>query len=88
MQTVEKWAEELSNWGRWGENDELGTLNFITPEKRIQAAALVKDGETVSVSRPVSKGEDPLSSAVSFRHTLSTLAHGGGDFALDRYDIE
>ena len=30
----EAWQTELSNWGRWGKDDELGTLNLITPEKR------------------------------------------------------
>ena len=34
----ESWLEEISNWGRWGEDDELGTLNLITPEKRLAAA--------------------------------------------------
>ncbi len=38
------WQTELSNWGRWGKDDELGTLNLITPEKRRAALALVKDG--------------------------------------------
>ncbi len=32
-------AAKVSNWGRWGPDDELGTLNFITPEKRCEAAA-------------------------------------------------
>src|SRR5262244_1408611 len=40
----ERWQTELSNWGRWGKDDELGTLNLITPAKRKQAAALVKMG--------------------------------------------
>ena len=40
----------LSNWGRWGTEDELGTLNLITPEKRKQAAALVKSGIVVSLA--------------------------------------
>ena len=31
----------LSNWGRWGKDDELGTINLITPEKRAAAARLV-----------------------------------------------
>lgn len=35
-----------SNWGRWGENDQLGTLNLITPQKRLKSAQLVKDGIT------------------------------------------
>jgi kynurenine formamidase len=45
------WYTSLSNWGRWGEDDELGTLNLITPEKRAQAARLVREGVTVSCSR-------------------------------------
>lgn len=40
--------DSLSNWGRWGPEDELGTLNLITPEVRRRAAALVRDGVTVS----------------------------------------
>ena len=40
--------DALSNWGRWGDDDELGTLNLITPAKRIAAAELVRVGESVS----------------------------------------
>jgi kynurenine formamidase len=46
----DRWQTELSNWGRWGPNDELGTLNLITPAKRRAAAALVKEGVTVSLA--------------------------------------
>src|SRR5450755_4312716 len=46
----EAWQTELSNWGRWGKDDELGTLNLITPEKRKAALALVKKGVPVSLS--------------------------------------
>ena len=35
-------AREVSNWGRWGADDELGTLNFITADKVAQAASLVR----------------------------------------------
>ena len=45
-----RWKTELSNWGRWGAADELGALNLITPEKRRQAAALVRDGVSVSLA--------------------------------------
>src|SRR5262249_59503464 len=45
----EQWQTELSNWGRWGKDDQLGTLNLVTPAKRKQAAALVKDGVSVSL---------------------------------------
>ena len=30
---VESWMTELSNWGRWGDDDQFGALNLITPEK-------------------------------------------------------
>jgi len=52
--TVLGWMESLSNWGRWGDDDQLGCLNLITPEKRLQAAALVQDGIPVSCARPIS----------------------------------
>lgn len=50
----ERWQKELSNWGRWGKDDELGTLNLITAAKRKQAVALVKEGVTVSLARDAS----------------------------------
>lgn len=46
----ERWKTELSNWGRWGKTDEIGTLNLITPAKRKQAAALAKEGFVVSLA--------------------------------------
>lgn len=46
----EQWKKELSNWGRWGKDDQIGALNLITPAKRKQAAALVKEGFSVSMA--------------------------------------
>jgi hypothetical protein len=43
--------QSLSNWGRWGKDDERGTLNLVTPEKTKQALALVKDAAVVSLAR-------------------------------------
>lgn len=50
-----RWQTELSNWGRWGKDDELGTLNLITPAKRKAAAMLVKEGFTVSLASNAAK---------------------------------
>jgi hypothetical protein len=47
----ERWQTELSNWGRWGKDDQIGVLNLITPEKRVQAMALAKKGVVVSMQR-------------------------------------
>lgn len=54
MTTVDLKAigKELSNWGRWGPTDERGTLNFITPEKLIEAARLVRKGKVISLAIP------------------------------------
>ena len=48
---VESWLRDRRNWGRWGPDDEMGTLNLITDEKRASAARLVQSGKTVSLSR-------------------------------------
>jgi putative cyclase len=50
---TERWMTELSNWGRWGKDDQLGTLNLITQEKRQQALALAKRGIVVSLEQRV-----------------------------------
>ena len=46
---IERMMEELSNWGRWGSDDQLGAANLITPEKRLEAIATVTEGITVSL---------------------------------------
>lgn len=53
-QAIHQAAERYRNWGRWGDDDVLGTLNFITDSKRVQAASLVRSGTTFSLSQPFS----------------------------------
>ncbi len=70
----------LSNWGRWGDRDQLGTLHWITPEKRIAAARLVRSGRPVSCSRalptePAADNDHPAT-----HQMLGTAPDGwGGD---------
>jgi kynurenine formamidase len=45
--------DKLSNWGRWGADDELGTPNLITAEKTRRAVSLVREGVTVSLAREI-----------------------------------
>ncbi len=56
---VEEFFSTLSNWGKWGADDQLGALNYITSEKRAQAAAEVKDGHSVSLSLPLATHHGP-----------------------------
>lgn len=49
----EQWREEFKTWGRWGQGDNKGSSNLITPEKVREATALVSEGITVSLAPPV-----------------------------------
>ncbi|NBC35106.1 cyclase family protein [Novosphingobium sp. FSY-8] len=53
QQTMDNWKKTQSNWGRWGKDDQKGTLNLITPAVRKRAAALVRSGTAVSMSREI-----------------------------------
>jgi kynurenine formamidase len=96
---IERWMSELSNSGRWGAADQAGTINLITPAKRKQAAALVKDGISVSMSLKADlppEGEVPAPSAsgatapgsarprYTWEHTMRSTGIGRTDgFAID-----
>jgi kynurenine formamidase len=57
---VQSLFDSVSNWGRWGADDERGTLNHLTPAEAKAAAALVESGRSVSLSRnfPVHPGPE------------------------------
>ena len=58
-QEVLDYFQTLSNWGRWGDDDELGTLNFITAQTRVEAASLIREGVTVSCATTISYDSTP-----------------------------
>ncbi|MCB0995764.1 MAG: cyclase family protein [Acidimicrobiales bacterium] len=77
--TAEEYAaypERFSNWGRWGDDDELGTLNFVTPEVRRAAAALVTEGRAVSLSRPLDTHAGPANPYPA-HHFVAVEGSGG-----------
>lgn len=45
--------EDLKNWGRWGQEDQLGTLNFLGPAEVTRACGLVRQGRRVSLGQPL-----------------------------------
>lgn len=73
--------KELSNWGRWGTDDELGAANLITPAKRKQAAALVKEGLSVSLAHDVIQ-EDAADAGSKLDRVVVNVSPSG---ASDRY---
>ena len=52
MDDIRSAAERLKNWGRWGADDEFGTLNFTRPEDIVAAAQLVRKGRVISLGLP------------------------------------
>jgi len=83
---IARWETELSNWGRWGPDDQRGALNLITPEKTRQAAQLVRDGVTVSLAHFVSEEEAIDSQTFGpTEHWMTSVdpATGMPRFALD-----
>jgi hypothetical protein len=75
----ERALEELSNWGRWGEDDELGAANFITPEKRVAAARLVTEGITVSLAHDIIQEPAIDGNVVLDRQVVAVSATGASD---------
>ena len=67
----------LSNWGRWGIDDELGCINFITKEARSHAGRLVRTGKSFSLSLPLDRnGPQP---------GLRTKAESSARYVADRH---
>ena len=61
---------QVSNWGRWGKDDQLGSANLVTEAKRRQAAALVKNGVSVSLAHNAIT-EKAADNPSPFEHTMN-----------------
>ena len=84
---IDAWVKELSNWGRWGKDDQLGALNLITPKKRVQAAQLVKEGVSVSLS-VVAQTEEAPDNPQPFVHTMLNWGKGtDSQWASDNFNV-
>src|ERR1700686_893428 len=78
MSDFRRIADDVRNWGRWGDADELGTLNFITAEKVREAASLVKHGKVFPLG--VDFGSSGPQGAFKFRHNpVHVMTVDGGD---------
>jgi kynurenine formamidase len=78
---VEAYFKELNNWGRWGHDDQRGTLNLVTAARRRDALALVRTGRTVSLAR------DVVPRPVYMYHATFPGKRERVDVVLDRFDM-
>src|SRR5438132_1019289 len=56
-------AAAVNNWRTWGPDDELGTLNYITPQKIVSACRLVSAGRVIQLGVPLDRKEGPQATA-------------------------
>lgn len=96
-ETLRDWMAEVSNRGRWGADDQMGTLNLITPIKRQAAASLVREGFTVSLAHDLVPGPNvnairpmevehivaPLGTTTAALDQIGILYHGWAYSHLD-----
>lgn len=59
LEEFDRIFESVKNWGRWGPDDQVGTLNYITPQKVREAAGLVRSGRQVSLEIPLNTVAGP-----------------------------
>jgi hypothetical protein len=79
----EEYCEKFRNWGRWGPDDEIGTLNFITPEVITRAAGLVKQGKVVSCALNFDT-DGPQTGAFGRVNPIHSMVATGTDHAAGR----
>jgi len=76
------WFETLSNWGRWGVNDQLGTVNNITEETRVAAAGLVETGVSVSMAHEILT-EVAADNGNPYDHRMTSVGSSPGPWSGD-----
>ncbi len=79
------WLKENNNWGRWGPDDQVGALNLITPQKRIDAAKKVRTGRAISLARdletaPGAQNPQPVQHFVRWFERAPGEGGGAGDY--------
>ena len=52
---IEEASKKLSNWGRWGKDDQIGTLNHVTPQDIVNAAKLIRTGKVFALGIPLDR---------------------------------
>jgi kynurenine formamidase len=85
-QTVREWGRRYSNWGRWGKDDERGTLNFITPARVLEACALPRTGRVISCALPFDQ-HGPQSGFAGRHNPIHTMLADGGDALAGAQDF-
>src|SRR5882672_9053972 len=86
-QAIAEASEKLRNWGRWGKDDQIGTLNHIRPEDIVNAAALIKTGKVFGLGIPLDR-KGPQTGLFGGRwNPIHTMLATGTDAVAGRQDV-
>ena len=88
---VKAGAPADSNWGVFGDDDEVGCVNFLTPEGIVEAAKLVRNGKVFRLDTPINYASPPLFNREPVHHTKKSFeSYGllGFDDVLDSYNTQ
>lgn len=88
---VRKNAPPESSWGVFGDDDELGCLNFLTPEGIVEAASAVHRGRVFRLDTPINYADPPLFNRTPARHNIVSFEPFGllgHDDSLDNYNTQ
>jgi len=69
---LDRLYESLKNWGRWGDDDQRGTLNHLTDARRAAAAALVRSGASISLAHDLGTEPSPENPRPAQHHMLAS----------------
>jgi len=83
-QVVEK-AQQYRNWGQWGDDNELGSANYVTSEKVLAAAGLVRRGRVFSLALPLDS-EGPMTGSLGRINPVHVMLQDGGDIVSGAQD--
>jgi kynurenine formamidase len=86
LEAVLEKATQYRNWGKWGPDDELGTLNYVTPEKVAAAAGLVRKGRVFSLALPLDEN-GPMTGAYGRINPMHHMLWDGGDIAAGEQEF-
>ena len=79
-------TEKLKNWGRWGKDDQIGTLNHITPEDIVRAAGLIRTGKVFALGIPLDRNGPQTGLFGGRWNPIHTMLATGTDAVAGRQD--
>jgi kynurenine formamidase len=83
VETVRALSKQYSNWGRWGSDDQRGTLNHVTAERVAAAAACIRSGKRISMALPMDATGPQVSGGFGGRfNPIHLMFRDGGDIAM------